>query len=91
MIAPLEALALPDLALNGLENAASAARPEARQTHLATSLAQTQADGARSAMLPQVSFRGAFEADRQPVGAAAIDEAPFSWRIRLSFRPPQAQ
>ena len=39
--------------------------PEARETHLATNLAQTQADGARSAMLPQVSFRGAFEADRQ--------------------------
>src|ERR1019366_8663925 len=62
---PLEALVLPDLALDALEGAASTGRPAARQTHLATTLAQTQADGARSAMLPQVSFRGAFEADRQ--------------------------
>src|SRR5664279_6504802 len=47
---PLEALVLPDLALDGLEGSASTGRPEARQTRLATSLAQTQADGARSAM-----------------------------------------
>jgi outer membrane protein TolC len=62
---PLEALVLPDLALDRLESAASTGRPEARQTHLAIGMAQTQADGARSAMLPQVGFRGAFEADRQ--------------------------
>src|ERR1035438_1335116 len=54
---PLEALVLPDLALDGLESAASTGRPEARQTHLAIGMAQTQADGARSAMLPQVGFR----------------------------------
>ena len=62
---PLEALVLPELPLDGLETAASAARPEVRQTRLATSLAQVQADGAHSAMLPQAGFRVAFEADRQ--------------------------
>src|SRR5450759_1826192 len=45
----LAALVLPDLALDGLERAASTGRPEARQTHLAIGMAQTVADGARSA------------------------------------------
>jgi outer membrane protein TolC len=40
-------------------------RPEARQVRLAASLAQTQSEAARSALLPQVSFRVALEADRQ--------------------------
>ena len=52
---PLAALDLPDLALDGLERSGSDSRPEARETHLATNLAQTQADNARSAMLPQVT------------------------------------
>src|ERR1035437_3824755 len=79
---PLEALVLPDLALDALEGAASTGRPEARQTHLATSLAQTQADGARSAMLPQVSFRGAFEADRQRF----VDRGGANWLAAVSLR-----
>jgi len=79
---PLEALVLPDLALDGLESAASTGRPEARQTHLATSLAQTQADGARSAMLPQVGFRGAFEADRQRF----VVRGGANWLAAISLR-----
>ena len=79
---PLAALDLPDLALDGLESSASTGRPEARQTHLATSLAQTQADGARSAMLPQVSFRGAFEADRQRF----VDRGGANWLAAVSLR-----
>ena len=79
---PLEALILPDLALDGLESAASTGRPEAQQTRLATSLAQTQADGARSAMLPQVSFRGAFEADRQRF----VDLGGANWLAAVSLR-----
>src|ERR1019366_2759391 len=79
---PLEALKLPDLALEAIEGSASASRPEARQTHLATSLAQTQADGARSAMLPQVSFRGAFEADRQRF----VDRGGVNWLAAISLR-----
>lgn len=79
---PLAALDLPDLALDALESTASAGRPEARQTHLAASLAQTQADGARSAMLPQVSFRGAFEADRQRF----IDRGGANWLAAVTVR-----
>jgi outer membrane protein TolC len=79
---PLEALVLPDLALDGLETAASTGRPEAQQTRLATSLAQTQADGARGAMLPQVSFRGAFEADRQRF----IDRGGANWLASIGLR-----
>src|ERR1039458_4160584 len=79
---PLEALALPDLALEAIEGSASTARPEARQTHLAISLAQAQADGARNAMLPQVSFRGAFEADRQRF----VDRGGANWLAAVSLR-----
>jgi len=61
----LSPLDLPDLELTSLEHDASATRPEARETHLAADLAKTQADSARSSLLPQVTFRAAFEADRQ--------------------------
>ena len=79
---PLAALDLPDLTLDTLESTASAGRPEARQTHLAASLAQTQAEGARSAMLPQVAFRGAFEADRQRF----IDRGGANWLAAVTVR-----
>jgi outer membrane protein TolC len=79
---PLEALVLPDLALEAIEISASASRPEAQQTRLATSLAQTRADGARSAMLPQVGFRGAFEADRQRF----VVRGGANWLAAISLR-----
>jgi outer membrane protein TolC len=79
---PLEALDLPDLALDGLESSASSSRPEARERRLATNLAQTQADGARGAMLPQVTFRGAFEADRQRF----VDRGGANWLAAISLR-----
>jgi outer membrane protein len=61
----LSALDLPELTLASFEKDASATRPEARQVHLAAELAKSQADSARSALLPQVTFHAAFEADRQ--------------------------
>jgi outer membrane protein TolC len=61
----LNPLDLPELELASLERNASSARPEARATHLEADLAKTQADSARSALLPQVGFHAAFEADRQ--------------------------
>jgi outer membrane protein TolC len=79
---PLAALVLPDLAVDGLEHSASTSRPEARETRLAANLAQTQADGARGAMLPQVGFRGAFEADRQRF----IDRGGANWLAAISLR-----
>jgi outer membrane protein len=79
---PLAALVLPDLALAGNEFLASIGRPEARQAHVATLMAQTQVDGARDAMLPQVSFRGAFEADRQRF----IDRGGVNWLASVGLR-----
>ena len=61
----LSPLDLPELTLAALERDASATRPEAREIHLAANLAKTQADSARSTLLPQVAFHAAFEADRQ--------------------------
>jgi len=62
---PLNALDLPDLELASLEHDASSTRPEVRASHLAADLAKIQADSARTALLPQIGFHGAFEADRQ--------------------------
>lgn len=56
---------LPEQELPVLEKDASQTRPEARATHLQADLAKTQADSARSALLPQIGFHGAFETDRQ--------------------------
>lgn len=47
------------------EESARQSRPETRQVRLAATLAQTQSEVAHAALLPQVSFRLAFEADRQ--------------------------
>lgn len=79
---PLVALDLPDLAVDQLERSASNSRPEARETHLAADLVRTQLDKARGAMLPQVSFRGAFEADRQRF----IDRGGANWLAAVSLR-----
>jgi len=79
---PLVVLNLPEIQLDGLEHSATASRPETRESHLAKNLARTQADGARSAMLPQVSFRGAFEADRQRF----VDRGGANWLAAISLR-----
>ena len=82
MTTALVAMDLPDFAIDGLEREANQGRPEARESQLATNLAHVQADSARSALLPQVSFRAAFEADRQrfiPRGGA-------NWLTAVSLR-----
>jgi outer membrane protein TolC len=78
----LSPLDLPDLRLADLERDASSARPEAHQTHLAADLAKTQVDSARSALLPQVSFHAAFEADRQRF----IDKGGANWLASVGLR-----
>ncbi len=62
---PLTPLAVMETPVTQQEESARVSRPEARQVRLSASLAQTQSQTARSALLPQVSFRVAFEADRQ--------------------------
>ena len=49
---------------------------------LAASLAQTQAEAARGAMLPQVGVRGAFEADRQHF----VDKGGANWLAAVALR-----
>ncbi|MCC7175833.1 MAG: TolC family protein [Bryobacterales bacterium] len=61
----LEPLPVADAPLAGQEEKARQSRPEARQVRLALSLAETQSGIARASRMPQVSFRVAFEADRQ--------------------------
>ncbi|HEY9141387.1 MAG TPA: TolC family protein [Bryobacteraceae bacterium] len=78
----LTALALPTMTLEGLEREASSARPEARQTVLAEDLAKARADSAHSALLPQVSFHAAFEADRQQF----IDKGGANWLASIGLR-----
>jgi outer membrane protein TolC len=78
----LAPLASTGLALAGLERAASTDRPETRETRLAKDLAQTQVDAARGSLLPQVSFRAGFEADRQRF----VTRGGANWMASVSLR-----
>jgi outer membrane protein TolC len=78
----LRPLTVPELELASLERDASSTRPEARATHLEADLAKAQADSARSALRPQVSFHAAFEADRQQF----IDRGGANWLASIGLR-----
>jgi outer membrane protein TolC len=78
----LSPIDLPELTLVSLEEDASATRPEARQAHLAADLAKTQAESARSALLPQVAFHATFEADRQQF----INKGGANWLASVGLR-----
>ena len=65
-----------------LEHDVSTERPEAREAHLAVALAQTQAETARGALKPTVSFHAAFEADRQRF----VDRGGANWLASVSLR-----
>jgi len=78
----LQPAVLPDIELKGVEREAAGARPEARQMKLALDLAQSQAEGARSSLWPQVSVRGAFEADRQRF----VTRGGANWLASVSLR-----
>jgi outer membrane protein len=73
---------LPDTELSEYERRAVESRPEARQAALAASLAEIQARGARASLLPQVSLRGAFEADRQRF----VTRGGANWLAGVSLR-----
>jgi len=79
---PLNPLDLPDLELASFEKDASTTRPEVRQSHLAADLARTQAESAHSALLPQVGFHAAFEADRQQF----VDKGGANWLASIGLR-----
>ncbi|MCC6862112.1 MAG: TolC family protein [Bryobacterales bacterium] len=79
---PLAPAAPPAQEAAGFEKEAVEQRPEARQAELAEDLARTQLDTARSSLLPQVFFRGAFEADRQRF----INRGGANWAAGVSLR-----
>jgi outer membrane protein TolC len=85
----LSPLDVPELALDKLEADASTLRPESRQMEFAQTLAQTQARTARSAMLPQISLRAGFEADRQRFvtrgGANWLAAVSMQWNLFNGF------
>lgn len=62
--------------------AATIDRPEIRQAQLAGQLAHKQAESARASYLPQVSFRAAFEADRQRF----VTRAGANWFTGVTLR-----
>ncbi|MBI1788903.1 MAG: TolC family protein [Acidobacteria bacterium] len=64
------------------EDKAARERPEARQVRLAAELAETQSAAARSALKPQVGFRGALEADRQRF----VTRGGGNWLIAATLR-----
>jgi outer membrane protein TolC len=78
----LTALAVPGMTIDALEREASSARPETRETLLAADLARTRADSAHSALLPQVSFHAALEADRQRF----VDRGGANWLASVALR-----
>jgi outer membrane protein TolC len=77
---PLPAAALADTLAN-YEGGATA-RPEGRQSELGQELASTQRSAARSSYLPQVSFRGGVEADRQTFASRSGS----NWMAGLTLR-----
>ena len=80
---------LPETALESLEHDAVQRRPEARQTHVATSLANTQVDAARVSQGPQISLHTAFETDRQTFatrgGANWLAAVSLRWNLFNGF------
>ncbi len=75
------------------EKEASESRPEARQLKLSAALVEQQTKSARSAFLPQISFRAAFEADRQEFvnkgGANWFAGASLRWNLFNGFADKQ--
>ncbi len=64
------------------ENRAAAERPEARESKLATQLAEKQAELSRAAYYPQISLRGALEADR----GQFVRQGGVNWLAAVSLR-----
>jgi outer membrane protein len=71
----LTELPVPSETLGEQEKSAEQNRPELREMRLSTAVAETQSQAARSSLYPQVSFRVAFEADRQRF----IDRGGANW------------
>lgn len=64
------------------ESAAGENRPELKQAGLAAEMAEQQRQAARTALLPQIGVRGAFEADRQRF----VNRGGANWLVSASLR-----
>jgi outer membrane protein TolC len=79
---PLTAAALSETPTAELETRAAGKRPEAVQAQAAAQMAETQSRAARLALLPQVSARASFEADRQRF----VTRAGSNWYFGAALR-----
>jgi outer membrane protein TolC len=79
---PLTAASFDQQSLGQYEKQAGVSRPELKEAHLASDLAQTQAAAARTALLPQIGFHAGFETDRQTFA----DRGGANWLISASLR-----
>jgi outer membrane protein TolC len=68
--------------LADFETKAAAGRPESLIAGFSTTLAEHESTAARSALLPQVSVRGIFEADRQQF----VNKGGANWLVAASVR-----
>ncbi len=82
LAASLEPLPAPPAPLADYEKRAASHRPELRQAQLLAELAETRAGAARAAYWPQISLRGAFEADRQRF----VDRGGANWFVGATMR-----
>jgi outer membrane protein TolC len=78
----LAPVAAPLGAIEDLEKRAVSERPDARQASLGVEAAQKQSELAKLAMLPQISVRGALEADR----GRFVTQAGGNWFAGVSLR-----
>ena len=85
LITPLSRVKLSPSRLQELESGAVANRPEQLRANYAVGVAATQADIARSSLLPKISLRGAFEVDRQQFvgrgGANWLGAVTLNWNV----------
>jgi outer membrane protein TolC len=79
---PLTAVPATPAPLEDYEKGSLVARPELRQAHLSTGLAEDQGAVARASLLPQVSARVALEADRQ----SFVTRGGANWLASISLR-----
>jgi len=79
---PLAPLPSAQSELSAYEKNAVDGRPEARQAQLAAEIARVQAADAHSNYLPQITLRGAFEADRQRFA----DRGGENWLVSIDLR-----
>jgi outer membrane protein TolC len=86
---PLTAVSIQAAPVENYEKESLAARPELRQARMATGLAENQGATARAALLPQVSARVGFEADRQHFatrgGANWLASVSLRWNLFNGF------